>query len=78
MARKSANQWFIAAMNGADANTVDIPLGFLDKGSWEATELFDAEGKPDGWNRKTGTATRTDHLKVHLSARGGFVGYFRK
>lgn len=78
MARKSGNQWFIAVMNGAEAATLDVPLDFLGRGSWEATELFDAEGRPDGWNRQNGTVTKANHLKVHLSPRGGFVGYLRK
>jgi hypothetical protein len=35
-------------------------------------------GKPDEWTRQNGTVTKADHLKVHLSPRGGFVGYLRK
>ena len=78
MARKSGNQWFIAVINGAEAATLDIPLDFLGRGSWEATQLFDTEGKPDEWNRQSGTVTKADHLKVHMCPRGGFVDYFRK
>ncbi len=78
MARRSGNRWFIAAINGADAKTFEIPLDFLGKGSWKATELFDVEGKPDEWNRKSGTVTKSDRLKLQLPPRGGFVGYIIK
>ena len=78
MARRSGDRWFIAAINGADAKTLDIPLDFLGKGAWQATKLFDVEGKPDDWNRQNGAVTKADRLKLQLSPRGGFVGYIRK
>ncbi|MEO8595450.1 MAG: glycoside hydrolase family 97 C-terminal domain-containing protein [Candidatus Solibacter sp.] len=78
MARRSGDRWFIAAINGADAKALDLPLDFLGKGAWQATELFDVESRPDSWNRQNGTVTNADRLKVPLSPRGGFVGYFRK
>jgi alpha-glucosidase len=77
-ARRSGDRWFIAAINGADMKTLDISLDFLGKGAWQATKLFDVEGKPDDWNRQNGTVTKADHLKLQLSPRGGFVGYIRK
>jgi len=78
MARRSGNRWFIAAINGADATSLDLPLDFLGKGTWRAIELFDVEGKPDDWNRQNGTVSKTDRLKVQLSPRGGFVAYLRE
>ena len=78
MARRSGEHWFIAAINGADAKALDVSLDFLGSGSWNVTELFDGEGKPDEWNRKTGKVSKTEHLKLQLSPRGGFVAYFSK
>lgn len=78
MARRSGSRWFLAVINGADATTLDIPLDFLGRGAWNATELHDVEGKPDAWNRRTGSASKTARLTLQLAPRGGFVGYFRK
>jgi hypothetical protein len=78
MARRSGSRWFVAVINGAEAKTLDIPLDFLGAGPWKATELRDAEGKPDGWDRREGQASKTDHLTLPLAPRGGFVGSFTK
>ncbi len=78
MARRSGSRWFLAVINGADARALDIPLDFLGEGAWKATELRDVEGQPDAWNRQNGNASRTTHLTLPLSPRGGFVGYFSK
>jgi len=74
MARRSGGRWFIAAINGADPVTLDIALSFLGKGTWKATELFDAEAKPDQWDRRSANLSGGDHLRLQLSSRGGFVG----
>jgi alpha-glucosidase len=78
MARRSGKRWFLAVINGADAGTLDIPLDFLGEGAWNAIELHDAEGKPDAWNRTTGSRSKSGHLRLSLAPRGGFVGYFSK
>ena len=78
MARRSGNRWFIAVMNGADATSLDLPLDFLGKGEWNAAELFEAKDKPDAWDRQSAKLTKTDHLKMQLSPRGGFVAYIVK
>lgn len=77
-ARRSGDQWFIAVMNGADATSLDIPLDFLGAGTWSSSQLRETKDKPDAWDRKDGSITRADHIKVDLSPRGGFVGWIRK
>jgi alpha-glucosidase len=74
-ARRSGKQWFIAVINGGEATTLDIPLDFLRTGSWESTQLRDAKDKPNAWNRRDGKATRNDHIRLEIAARGGFVGW---
>jgi alpha-glucosidase len=61
-------------MSGADATNVDIPLDFLGAGTWKPSELRDTKDKPDAWDRKDGSVTRAEELKVELPPRGGFVG----
>jgi alpha-glucosidase len=77
-ARRSGDQWFIAALNGADATSLDIPLDFLGSGKWKSSQLRDAKGKPDAWDREDGAVTGADHIKLDLSPRGGFVGWIRR
>ena len=77
-ARRSGKQWFIAVINGGEATTLDLPLDFLGAGSWKSTQLRDAKDKPDAWNRKDGKATRNDHIRLEIAARGGFVGWIRR
>jgi len=77
-ARRSGDRWFIAVMNGADATSLDIPLDFLGAGTWKSSQLREANDKPDAWDRKDGSVTRADHIKVDLSPRGGFVGWIRR
>jgi len=77
-ARRSGNEWFIAAMNGVDAVSLDIPLDFLGPGTWKLTDLRDTKDAPNAWDRKDGNTTRAERIKVELSPRGGFVGWIRK
>ena len=73
-ARRSGQQWFIAVINGGEVTTLDLPLDFLGTGQWKSTLLRDVKDKQDAWDRKDIEATRSDHIKLELAARGGFVG----
>jgi alpha-glucosidase len=77
-ARRSGSQWFLAVMNGAETASLDLPLQFLGDGKWKASRLYDAQDKPDDFNRHDGAMTKSDHVKLDLSPRGGFVAWFRK
>lgn len=77
-ARRSGNQWFIAVINGEDATSLQIPLDFLGKGAWRATEFFDAKNRPDAWDRKDSKATKDGHIQLDLSSRGGFVARMQR
>jgi alpha-glucosidase len=77
-ARRTGKQWFIAVMNGADATTLEIPLDFLGPGTWSAIQLRDAKGRPDAWDRQEGQVTSRDRIELHITARGGFVGWLHE
>ncbi|HEY5211831.1 MAG TPA: glycoside hydrolase family 97 catalytic domain-containing protein, partial [Acidobacteriaceae bacterium] len=76
-ARRSGNTWFIAVINGGEPLSLNLSLDFLGKGTWNATELFDANDKPDAWNRKIAKVAGSDHIALSLSPRGGFVARIR-
>ncbi len=78
MARRSGNQWFVAVINGDEATSLNIPLGFLGDGKWTVSRLYDSKEKPDAWDRQDGTVTKGENVQLNLSPRGGFVAWFRK
>ncbi|MBN1605531.1 MAG: glycoside hydrolase family 97 catalytic domain-containing protein [Polyangiaceae bacterium] len=78
LARKSGGNWFVGILNGADATTLDVPLGFLGSGTWNAIRLGDVSGRGDAWDRQEGTVSASDSIQVKLSSRGGFVAWFKQ
>jgi glycosyl hydrolase family 97 len=78
MARRSGTEWFIAVINGGEATSLDIPLGFLGDGNWKATRLYDTKDKSDAWDRQDRATTKADLIQLNLSPRGGFVAWLRK
>jgi alpha-glucosidase len=78
MARRLGDQWFVAVMNGADATGMNLSLGFLGRGKWKASRLYEVKDKPDAWDRKDGPMTAADSLQLDLVPRGGFVAWFHK
>ncbi|MDH7600197.1 MAG: glycoside hydrolase family 97 catalytic domain-containing protein, partial [Sedimentisphaerales bacterium] len=76
VARRSADQWFVAGMTNWDARTLDIPLDFLQEGKYQATIWADP---PDANDRPTGVDTKTiqvrpgDHIKAVLASGGGYI-----
>ena len=77
-ARRKGDQWFVAVMNGGSATSLDLALDFLGPGTWKSSQLFDAKGNPYAWDRRELAVTHSDHIKLDLAPRGGFVGWIRK
>jgi alpha-glucosidase len=77
-ARRKGGIWFLACMNGDHPRTMDIPLGFLGDGSWQARTVSDVPEHAAAvvMGQKTLTAGDTVHLTV--SAGGGYVAEFRR
>jgi alpha-glucosidase len=78
LARRSGNNWFVAALNGAEPTTLEISLDFLGGGRWKASQLKDVAGKVDGWDRQDNTVTRSSSFSIPVSSRGGYVAWLRK
>ena len=76
MARRSGDKWFIGAMNGSEARSIEIPLDFLGEGEW--TLEYHADGVNAGSQAKdfrTGTSkvTKTTSLTVDMARGGGYM-----
>jgi len=77
-ARRKGDQWFVAVMNGGSASSLELSLDFLGPGKWRSSQLFDVKGKSDAWDRREIGVARTDHIRLDLAPRGGFVGWIRR
>ena len=74
IARRSGKKWYLAAMNGNDALTLQVPLHFLESGSWTMRSWADTPESGDQPMRvaeNSDTKTTKDVLTLHLSAGGG-------
>ncbi len=76
-ARRRGKDWFIAVINGAEARSLTIGLGFLGQGRWHLTALSDDPALPDGFVRTERTTSPRDAISATLRSRGGFVGWLR-
>jgi alpha-glucosidase len=76
--RRSGDRWFLAAMNGDTATTLNVPLNFLGKKKWTLNSFAD---QPDGENYE---AVQESHqavnaktiLKITLLPAGGYAARF--
>ncbi len=76
LARRRGEVWFVAAVNGTEAKTMRLDLGFL-KGNYRATLLRDT-GEAAAMNIENVTVTATEPMYVNLRSGGGFVGRFAR
>jgi alpha-glucosidase len=72
-ARRSGKQWFVGILNGAEATTLDFPLGFLSRGKYQMIQLGDAPERDDDWRREEKVVARKDRVKLSLRPGGGCV-----
>jgi len=80
LARRSAEKWYVAAMNGEDAAEFALSLSFLGKGQWKMQSFAD---KPDGSDYQAvietnKNVTAQSGLVLSLAPAGGFVGIITK
>jgi len=75
-ARRSAENWYIAAMNNWNPIEFTIPLDFLKKGIYQAEIAADginAARNPQDYKLKKEEVTVTDSMVIKLAPGGGFV-----
>jgi alpha-glucosidase len=77
-ARRSGNQWFLAAVNGPKARSITVRLSFLPKALAPAILVRDNPENSAALKLERGEFKRGDSLKINLSAGGGFVAKFGK
>ncbi len=75
-ARRRAETWFLAIMNGPAARTLTVPLSFLTRDRYAALLARDQESESGAITMEQGFKTRRESLEIKLRAGGGFVGRF--
>jgi alpha-glucosidase len=81
VARRSGNDWYLAAMTDWTARTLDVPLTFLPAGTYAATIVSDgmnadryaADYRLDKQEVGPGTT-----LTLRLAPGGGYLAQFRR
>jgi alpha-glucosidase len=77
-ARRSGDMWMLAVMNGGEAQTIQVPLSFLDEGQYQAKLVGDHKEDSGAVTLQNKTVQRGDVLAIDMIAGGGFVGRFTK
>ena len=77
-ARRRGGEWFVAALNGAQAREVAVPLSFLDRGTYQSLVVRDNPDDPAALHVERGVIRRNETLKMSMRAGGGYVVRLRK
>ena len=74
IARRKGDVWYLGGMTAATRRELELPLDFLDKGSFDV-ELYldDAAGGPTSLEQHKQTVSVTDKLRVEIPRDGGFA-----
>ncbi|MFE7580815.1 glycoside hydrolase family 97 catalytic domain-containing protein [Streptomyces gardneri] len=75
IARRAGDRWFVGAITGGGAGTIEYPTAFLGSGSWHAEITTDGA---DGLVRTSRVVQAGDVLKVPTVARGGHAVRFTR
>lgn len=75
-ARRKGDEWFIGGMTDWTERTFELPLNFLDAGTYQITSCIDgvnADNYPSDYLLNTSTINNQSAIKVKMAQGGGFV-----
>jgi alpha-glucosidase len=75
-ARRKGSTWFLAAMCGPGAKTIQVPLSFLSAGQYESTLVRDDARDGSTVVVESAVYTQKGTITLELRPGGGFVGQF--
>jgi alpha-glucosidase len=81
VARQKADEWWVAALTDWEHRSVDVPLGFLGGGTWEATLWVDgpnADKVGTDYRRTQREVSTTEPLRLDMAPGGGAVVRLRR
>ncbi|MGI5289069.1 glycoside hydrolase family 97 catalytic domain-containing protein [Nonomuraea polychroma] len=76
LARRSGDDWYVAAGVSGEPRTLTVPLDFLDAGEWTAEIYRDAPG--DQIATETATVPAGGKLDLAVAQNGGFTLHLRR
>lgn len=80
LARRSGEEWYVAAMTDWTARELKLDLSFLGEGIWEAEIFVDGANalrNAEDYRRSEGAVDSSRPLTVHLAPGGGWVARLR-
>ena len=76
-ARRSGDTWFLAVVNGKEAQTIQFPLSFLGEGWYEATVLNDRTTDAGAIKIERAFCRNSDSLTGYMRNGGGYIVRFK-
>ncbi|MCA9258032.1 MAG: glycoside hydrolase family 97 catalytic domain-containing protein, partial [Planctomycetales bacterium] len=80
LARRSGEDWYVAAMTDWTPRELDLDLSFLPSGAFQLEAWADgvnAARNANDFRRESRQVSQTDQLKVELAPGGGWAGWLR-
>jgi alpha-glucosidase len=77
-ARRKADTWFLAVVNGPEVRTLKVPLSFLGPGAYHGLMIRDQASDPAAVSIEQTESRRSDAVAIALSAGGGFIARFTR
>jgi alpha-glucosidase len=81
IAKRSGDKWFVGVMNNSTGRTIELKLGFLPSGNYEAETWSDTKSSdkdPKKLIKSNHPVKSGDTLKISMADNGGFAAVFRK
>ena len=77
-ARRKGETWFAGIINGSSTTEIDLPLDFLQKGTYSIKSIEDQPGRNDAAIVATRDISNRDKIKITIRPAGGFVAQINK
>jgi alpha-glucosidase len=81
IAKRSGDKWFVGVMNNSIRKTVELNLGFLPSGTWEAETWSDTKNsdkEPKELKKVVVAIKSPGTFKVTMAKDGGFVAVIKR
>jgi len=78
LARRKADVWYLAILNGDKAKSIDVKLDFLSNGNWNMTSVEDVKDIQKKMELKQADISASQSISIQLNAEGGYVARFTK